>query len=44
MLKRFISGDNGTIIAMSSLGLGVNVPSVNIVLHLGALRLVKDYA
>jgi len=44
MLKRFISSNNGTIIATSSLGLGVNVPSIDVVLYLEAPRSVKDYA
>jgi len=44
VLKRFISGNNGTIIATSLLGLGVDVPGVDVVLYLGAPRLVKDYA
>lgn len=44
VLERFISSDNGTVVATSSLGLGVDVPGVDAVLHLGAPRSVEDYA
>jgi superfamily II DNA helicase RecQ len=44
VLKRFISSDNDTIIATSSLGIGVNIPSMDVVLHIGAPRSLKDYA
>jgi len=43
MLKRFIFSNNRTIVATSLLGLGVNIPNIDIVLHLEALRLVKNY-
>jgi superfamily II DNA helicase RecQ len=36
MLERFISSDDGTIVATSSLGLGLNAPDVEAVLHVGA--------
>ena len=44
VLERFISSDNGTVVATSSLGLGVDAPSVDAVLHVGAPRSLEDYA
>ena len=44
VLKRFIFSDNGTVIATSSLGLGVNAPNINAILYIKALRLFKNYA
>jgi hypothetical protein len=44
MLKRFISSNDGTIIAISSLGIGLNLPSIGVVLYIRALRSLIDYA
>ena len=44
VLERFISSDNGTVVATSSLGLGVDAPGVDAVLHAGAPRSLEDYA
>ena len=43
MLDRFTSTNNGTIVATSSLGLGLNLPNVDVVLYLGAPRSLEDY-
>jgi hypothetical protein len=44
ILKRFISSNNGTIITISSLGIGLNPPSIGLVLYIRALRSLIDYA
>jgi len=43
ILKRFISSNNRTIVAISSLGIGLNLPSVGVVLYIRAPRLLIDY-
>ena len=43
VFKYFISSNNRTIVAINSLGLGVNTPSMDAVLHVGAPRSLKDY-
>jgi superfamily II DNA helicase RecQ len=44
VLERFISSDDETIAATSSLSMGVDVPGVDAVLHVGAPRSLVDYA
>jgi uncharacterized membrane protein YraQ (UPF0718 family) len=44
ILKCFISSNNGTIIAISLLGIGLNLPSIGVVLYIRAPRLLIDYA
>ena len=43
IFKRFIFNNNKTIIAISTLGLGLNIPNINTILYIKALRLLKDY-
>jgi superfamily II DNA helicase RecQ len=44
ILKRFISSDDGTIVTTSSLGIGLNLPGIGVVLYIRALRSLVDYA
>ena len=43
ILKQFIFSNNRTVVAINLLGLGVDIPSIDAVLYVGALRSLKDY-
>ena len=43
ILDYFISDNNKTVTTTSLLDLGVNIPSIDTMLYIGILRLLKDY-
>ena len=43
ILKRFIFNNNRTIITINALSLGLNIPNINTILYIKALKSLKNY-
>ena len=44
VLERFIDGRSPVIAATSALGMGVDIPDIRLIVHLGTPRTLLDYA
>ncbi|CEL11232.1 hypothetical protein ASPCAL14335 [Aspergillus calidoustus] len=44
VLERFIQGTTGVIVATNALGMGVDIPDIRVIIHIGAPRTLLDYA